>query len=102
MYKRQRPRLSQLVLEADSLSEFSSVQREVGRIAGVGSDALKWPEYVLPQDRSWILNCDYDLTSTYIGMNDEIADRVLVSPGIEAIDVQLSTRVDDHADEQGE
>ena len=58
-------------------------------------------EYVWPTNRSWIVCSDYDLTSTYVALSSEAAYRLLTHPEIEAVEVDLNTRIDDGADEHG-
>jgi hypothetical protein len=57
-------------------------------------------EYVWPTNRSWIVCTDCDLTSTYVALSREAACRLLTHPEIEAVEVDLNTRIDDAADEQ--
>ena len=57
-------------------------------------------EYVWPSDRSWIVCTDYDLTSTYVALDNAGAERLHTQPRLEVVDVTLETRVDDAADER--
>jgi len=57
-------------------------------------------EYVWPTNRSWIVCADYDLTSTYIALSGKASYRLVTHPEIEAVEVDLNTRIDDAADEQ--
>jgi hypothetical protein len=51
------------------------------------------PEFVWPDDRSWVLNTDYDLTSTYLACDGNLAAAVLSDGEIEAVRVTRQTRV---------
>jgi len=57
------------------------------------------PEFVWPVDRSWVVNTDYDLVSTYVACDEVTAQSILDSPDIEALPVSRLMRVDDGADE---
>jgi hypothetical protein len=51
------------------------------------------PEYVWPVDRSWMVMIDYDLVSTYIGCNADLAERLLEDDTLELLPVTLQTRL---------
>lgn len=65
-----------------------------------GATQLTTAEFVHPVDRRWITFTDYDLASTYLATSIEMAHRLLANESLEIVEVQLDTRVDDHADEQ--
>lgn len=65
--------------------------------ASVGAD-LAGPEYLWPADRSWVVNTDYDLTSTYIACSQATAAALLTELALEILPVTRHTRVDDDAD----
>jgi hypothetical protein len=67
--------------------------------ADVGA-SLPGPEFLWPADRSWVVNTDYDLTSTYVGCNAALAEAILADPTLEALEVSLTTRVDSSADKR--
>lgn len=56
------------------------------------------PEYIWLVDRSWVVMTDWDLTSTYVACDAALADSLLADPGLEAVEVGPTTRVDDYAD----
>ncbi len=61
-------------------------------------DVVEGPEFVWPDDRSWVLNTDYDLESSYVACDDGMAERILTDASIEAVPVSRSMRVDGGAD----
>lgn len=65
--------------------------------ASVGAD-LAGPEYLWPADRSWVVNTDYDLASTYIACSQATAAALLSEPALEILSVTRHIRVDDTAD----
>jgi len=86
-----------MMYQADSLNARGEV---VNQVRQWGAPSVTTPEYVWPEDQSWIVCTDYDLTSTYVAAASDSASRVLQNPAIEALEVHLETRVDDRADEQ--
>jgi hypothetical protein len=56
------------------------------------------PECWWPQDRSWCVYTDYDLTFTLIGGPRVIVDRCLAHPLLECVEVTPETRIDYRAD----
>jgi len=84
------------MIQADTLADLDAVQEAAKRRA----DPITWPEYVWPDDMSWIVHTNYDLSSTYVATSSRGFDSVLNSPDIEATAVSPTTRVDDRADEQ--
>ncbi len=52
------------------------------------------PEYWWPQDRSWCVCSDYDLTFTIVGGSKRLVDRILTNADLESIQVTSDTRVD--------
>ncbi|WP_435207678.1 hypothetical protein [Micromonospora sp. bgisy143] len=78
------------------LDAGDEVQRRADAVAGV---ELAGPEYVWPADRSWIVNTDYDLTSTYLACSRMTAPALEEDPMLEILRVDLDTRVDDGADQ---
>ncbi len=69
----------------------------VARAIGVPSGS---PEYVWPDDVRWIVRTDWDLTSTYVALSHDAAERILADSRVEAVEVNLDTRIDDAADER--
>jgi hypothetical protein len=69
---------------------------QIAAVQRLGMDT--GPEFVWPLDRTWVLNTDYDLDSTYIACDEAMAKRVLDSPNIEALTVTRAMRVDSGAD----
>jgi hypothetical protein len=56
-----------------------------------------FPEYWWPQDRSWCVCSDYDLSFTLIGCDGEVADKLMRSQILECLEVRPETRVDHKA-----
>ena len=56
------------------------------------------PEYVWPADRSWIVITDYDLVSTYIACDANLAALLLRTDDLELLPVTIETRIDSRAD----
>ena len=56
------------------------------------------PEFIWPINRSWVVNTDHDLVSTYVACDEVTAQSILDSPHVEALPVSRSMRVDDGAD----
>jgi hypothetical protein len=52
------------------------------------------PEYWWPQDHSWCVCSDYDLTFTIVGGKSELISAVLSSERLECLEVNAGTRVD--------
>ncbi|MGW2813895.1 hypothetical protein [Streptomyces sp. NPDC001415] len=52
------------------------------------------PEHWWPADRSWVVACDWDLTSTYVACSEELAERLVRSDRLEALRVDPTTRID--------
>lgn len=90
--------LEPMMFRVDSLAVMLDAVGELRRGRGLPNQT---PEYVWPADQRWIVCSDFDLTSTYVAADDDAAVRVLEDPGLEALEVDLDTRVDNCADEQG-
>lgn len=88
-----------IMFQADSLEARREV---VDRVREMGAASVEGPEHVWPGDQSWIVCSDYDLSSTYVAAPHHSAIRIMHNPVIEALEVDLETRVDDRADEQGQ
>jgi hypothetical protein len=86
----------QPLLLSAPLDAGDEVQRRATVVAGVD---LVGPEYVWPVDRSWIVNTDYDLASTYLACSQMTAQALEEDPALEILRVSLDTRVDDGADQ---
>ena len=52
------------------------------------------PEYWWPEDHSWCVCSDYDLTFTIVGGSASLIDRVLRIEGLETTEANTDTRVD--------
>ena len=52
-----------------------SRQRAVSQLQALGYRVI--PEHGGPQDRSWVVSCDYDLDELYIAAGDDVAQRLL-------------------------
>lgn len=80
------------------LSGVHSQFREVRHLAETEMPGSVGPEYTWPHDRSWVINTDFDLTSTYIACAADLATAIMQEPRLEVLPVQLTTRVDDQSD----
>lgn len=56
------------------------------------------PTHWYPEDRSWIVCSDYDLTFSLVGGAESLIQRLLDHPILECVRVSLDTRVDWNAD----
>jgi hypothetical protein len=66
----------------------------VRRVASERSGSrLGGPEAIWPIDERWIVVSDYDLTSTYVAMDAEGAERVRSTSYLEVLPVDLNTRI---------
>jgi len=52
------------------------------------------PTHWFPEDRSWLVCSDYDLTFTLVGGSARLAQELLDHPVLECVSVQPETRVD--------
>lgn len=62
-------------------------------------DLREPPTYCWPEDESWCLYMDHDLTFTFLGANSQVVDLVLNSEVLEALPASLKDRVDYKADQ---
>jgi hypothetical protein len=53
------------------------------------SDSFQGPNYVWPQDRSWVIVSDMDLVSTYVGTHAPIVE-LLAQTSLEVVSVELT------------
>ncbi|WP_438484790.1 hypothetical protein [Streptomyces sp. S186] len=74
-----------------SLSALEAVRTHMGEEHG-------GPEHWWPEDRSWVVGCDWDLCSTYIACSEELAEKLVRSDLVEALRVAPTARVDDGSD----
>lgn len=56
------------------------------------------PEYWWPEDQSWCLCTDYDLTFTLIAGSEALIAELVADDTIESVRVSASTRIDDLSD----
>jgi len=56
------------------------------------------PEYAWPKGRAWVLNSDYDLSSSYVACDGALAGALQEDKRLELLPVTLDTRIDDGAD----
>lgn len=54
---------------------------------------LYGPEYIWPQDRSWVVATDYDLLSTYVACDAALAERLLADTVLEVLPVELTSHI---------
>lgn len=80
------------------ISGVHSQFREVRELAEREMPGVVGPEYVWPHDRAWVVNTDFDLTSTYIACAANLAAAITQEPRLEVLPVQLTTRVDNQSD----
>mgnify|MGYP006919323504 CR=1 FL=1 len=57
------------------------------------------PTYWWPEDKRWAVFTDPDYTFTIVGGPQELIDAIMVNPGLEAVAVQLSTRITPNSDQ---
>jgi hypothetical protein len=81
-----------------AVSDFARVQAAANVELGDQDETAPGPEFVWPVDRSWVVNTDYDLVSTYVACNDRLAEAILASDALEALPVSRETRIDNDAD----
>ncbi|WP_157880094.1 hypothetical protein [Streptomyces natalensis] len=70
-----------------SLTALEAVRAHTGEEYG-------GPEHWWPADRSWVVACDWDLTSTYVACSEELAELLVRSDRIEALRVAPTARID--------
>ena len=80
---------SDLLFEGELQDVFAA--REV---EGVNSSPNRW----WPEDRTWFIHTDYDLTFTLIGGESELIDALLSDDQLECIRVEPDHRIDYRAD----
>lgn len=85
-----------MLFKTNSLEERKNV---IDAVRSAGAGIATTAENVWSIERSWIINTDYDLTSTYVSCDGAAANRLLDNDGLEAVLVHRLSRVDDHADE---
>ncbi|OWV74325.1 hypothetical protein ATY77_31570 [Rhizobium sp. R634] len=61
-------------------------------------DARLTPTHWFPEDRSWLVCSDYDLTFTLVGGSELLAQDLLDSQALECVRVYPNTRIDSRAD----
>ncbi len=82
-----------------AVADFGLVQTVAEEDLGDRSDGAPTPEWVWPMDRSWVVNTDYDLVSTFVACDSQLADAILASERCEALPCATLTRVDAGADQ---
>ena len=81
-----------------SIMLYAEVQKAANQDLGSVDESAPGPEFVWPADRPWVVNTDYDLNSTYIACDEDLAEAILTDPTLEVLPVSRDTRVDDAAD----
>jgi hypothetical protein len=81
-----------------AITLYREVQDRADRDLGAVDELQPGPEFVWPTDRSWVVNTDYDLDSTYVACDEDLAESILTDPILEALLVTRDTRVDGGAD----
>ena len=81
------------------LVDLGEVHAAASELLGDPPDRAPGPEFVWPVDRSWVVNTDYDLASTYVACDEVMANSILNAEDIEALPVSRSMRVDGGADQ---
>lgn len=81
---------------ADAIAEVRELA--AADLGDTADDPVPCPDWVWAADRSWVLNTDIDLVSTYIGCNEALAQAIIRDATLEALPVSPTTRVDDSAD----
>jgi hypothetical protein len=84
---------------ADSDHQFALRARLADIDAVLGAeDVYSTPEYWWPEDFSWCVCSDWDLTFTLVGCSRTLADDILADDLLETIEARADHRVDDRAD----
>jgi hypothetical protein len=86
-----------LAFKSGGLASPEALRSAVRDVAG---QPLVGPEWVWPEGRAWVVHSDYDLESTYIAADEDLAAVLLAHPELEIVRVSLDTRVDARADEE--
>jgi len=91
-------RQSPLMFSIESIDRWIEVTTDV--VPWINRHDLCTPEYTWPEDQRWIICSDYDLSSTYIASSASTASQLFADPELEVLEVALTDRIDNHADEQ--
>lgn len=83
-------------LENDKL--FEGLLDEVSLFPDEALGVRCTPTHWFPEDRSWLVCSDYDLTFTLVGGSASLAQELLDHPVLECVPVRPETRVDWQAD----
>jgi hypothetical protein len=78
--------------EREYILSFGPIEDATSFEFGTGPD-IWWPD-----DRAWCVGGDTDLAATYVGGSATCIEALLNSPGLEALPVSVSDRVDIYAD----
>lgn len=81
---------------ADKL--FEGTLDEVGLFSNGTHGVRRTPTYWFPEDRSWLVCTNYDLTFTLVGGSEPLIRDLLAHPLLESVPVRPATRVDSNAD----
>jgi hypothetical protein len=68
------------------------------RAARDGNAPVPGPELAWPEDRTWVVNTDYDLSSSYIACDATLASSLVSDAALELLAVTLDARVDNNCD----
>lgn len=80
------------------VADYREVQAAADLLLEEVDETGPGPEWIWPIDRSWVVNTDYDLESTYIACDEDLGEAILSSAAIEALPVSRDVRVDNGAD----
>ena len=71
---------------------------EVERFPNYGLGVRCTPTHWFPEDLSWLVCSDYDLTFSLVGGSEHLVQQLLDHPTLECVRVAPNTRVDWKAD----
>lgn len=59
---------------------------------------VRGPEITWPEDRTWVVYIDYELSSSYVACDTDLASSLLSGSALEFLPVALDTRIDSNCD----
>ncbi len=82
----------------DSETLYQGELTEVDELSGKG-DYYTTPTYWWSEDKSWTVFTDPEYTFTIVGGSQELIDSILADPTLEAVQVDLTTRITPNSDD---
>ncbi|GAA2991570.1 hypothetical protein [Actinokineospora diospyrosa] len=86
---------SEPLLYRARVDAIEAVLKAASQVTGI---PIAGPEYIWPQDRAWIVETDYDLTSSYLACDTTLATELLADDNLELLPVTLDSRIDNACD----